>query len=132
MLNTNGGSALVSGAAETKNKFGVKKMAKLQKPKVGKFIVANKKNYVGDAAKKVLTHPQCWVEGEEVFAGDLLEMEVNSQDAKELVSRTIVIPVDKEAKEAYKNYEDDELVKELQAIAKQREGGSPSSSKGSK
>ena len=121
MLNTISGAALISGAAEIKKaiKYKGEKMAKIEKAKVGKFIVINKKGF--DKKEAVLGEAQCWVGGEQVYAGDVLQMEVNSQDAKELISRSIVIPVDDEAKKVYKNFENDKLVKEMDEVAKARE-----------
>jgi glycine cleavage system H lipoate-binding protein len=123
MLNTNSGSALVSGAVETKNKFGVKTMAKIEQPVEGTFIAANKKGFTGD---RLINEGQFRVNDQPVLAGEILKMEVNSNDAKELVSRNLVIPVDKGAKQAWKKFEDDEQVKEFQEVAKKR------ASKGSK
>ena len=121
MLNTISGAALISGAAEIKKaiKYKGEKMAKIEKAKVGKFVVINKKGF--DKKEAVLGEAQCWVGGEQVYAGDVLQMEVNSQDAKELISRSIVIPVDDEAKKVYKNFENDKLVKEMDEVAKARE-----------
>ena len=121
MLNKISGAALISGAAEIKKaiKYKGEKMAKIEKAKVGKFVVINKKGF--DKKEAVLGEAQCWVGGEQVYAGDVLQMEVNSRDAKELISRSIVIPVDDEAKKVYKNFENDKLVKEMDEVAKARE-----------
>lgn len=64
---------------------------------MAKFVVLNKKQ-VGE--KDLKKRPQCFIGGSEKFAGDIVELDPASNDARELIVRGLVEAHDAKAKSA--------------------------------
>jgi len=64
---------------------------------MGKFKILNKKGFGKDKIKRA----QCMVKGKVFVAGDFVELESDSEDARELVFNGCAEPNDSDAKKAF-------------------------------
>lgn len=70
---------------------------------MARFVILNRKQRPDNELKKKI---QVYVNGEGKYAGDIVNLDPNSNDAKELVNNGWAAPADGEAKKAFKDYKE--------------------------